>query len=83
VDVSILATPVHVRGGERYIYGIYRDIGERKELESRLLHSQRVEAVGQLAGGVAHDFNNILTAILGHVTVLLERHGDGDPDLVE
>lgn len=75
VDVSILATPVRV-GDQHQVYGIYRNITERKELEARLLHSQRLEAVGQLAGGVAHDFNNILTAILGHTQILLEQHRD-------
>lgn len=71
VDVSILATRIEV-GHQRRVYGIYRDITEQKTFESQLLHSQRLEAVGQLAGGVAHDFNNILTAILGHTRVLLE-----------
>ncbi len=75
VEVSILATPVQA-GDERQVYGIYRDITERKELEERLLRSQRLEAVGQLAGGVAHDFNNILTAILGRTEMLLAAYSD-------
>ena len=66
--------------GREYIFAFARDITERKRadaekstLEAQLRHAQKMEAVGQLAGGVAHDFNNFLTAIVGYANILLMK----------
>lgn len=59
--------------------GIVRDITENKRLECQLLQSQKIEAIGQLAGGVAHDFNNILTAIISYGYLLKNRLVKDDP----
>jgi PAS domain S-box-containing protein len=58
--------------------GVMYDITERKRLEDQLRHSQKMEAVGQLAGGVAHDFNNLLMLIQAHTDRLRERINPGD-----
>ncbi len=63
-------------GGERSILAINRDLTARKKLEAQFLESQRMEAMGRLAGGVAHDFNNILTAIQGYAQLTQLRLGD-------
>lgn len=58
-------------GVDNCIIFIFNDITERKRLEEELRHAQRLESIGTLAGGVAHDFNNILTIIQGHASLAL------------
>jgi PAS domain S-box-containing protein len=77
VDVSLTISPVFDAAGT--IVGaakIVRDITERRRLEAKLQQVQKMEAVGQLAGGVAHDYNNILTSTLLQLSMLLD-----DPNL--
>jgi two-component system cell cycle sensor histidine kinase/response regulator CckA len=58
------------------------DITQQNQLEENLAHAQRMQTMGQLVGSVAHDFNNILTAISGFCDLLLLRHGMGDPSFL-
>jgi signal transduction histidine kinase/CheY-like chemotaxis protein len=70
------------RGQQRVFSGM-ADVTERRSLESQLHHAQKMDAIGQLAGGVAHDFNNIMTAISGYSRLLLESAGDAQRGDIE
>ncbi len=74
VNVSVTLDP---RGRPAMAY--IMDLTEQRQLEARLAHGEKMQAIGQLAGGVAHDFNNALQGIIANHSLLAQRHPAGDP----
>jgi len=78
LPVEVSAVPT-LFAGENGALVFVRDISHQLELEARLMQSSKMEAVGHLAGGVAHDYNNMLSVILGYAELALLRVGQNDP----
>lgn len=74
-DSAVLDEHGHVEA----IIGVGRDVTQRKELEEQLFQSQKMQAIGHLAGSIAHDFNNILLAMIGYLRFALDKIGADDP----
>jgi two-component system, cell cycle sensor histidine kinase and response regulator CckA len=73
IKTGIMSASIISIQNEPYILSITRDISDRIKLENQLLQAQKMESVARLAGGVAHDFNNMLGVILGHSELLLDQ----------
>lgn len=72
VAIALITAKAHKdeKGKTLFYRGIVRDITDKKRMEAQLFYAQKMEAIGQLAGGVAHDFNNIITAVVGYATLI-------------
>jgi two-component system cell cycle sensor histidine kinase/response regulator CckA len=80
-DEPIALTIATARGlGDAAVLLSLKDNSEESRLKRQVAQATKMQAVGQLAGGVAHDFNNILTAIIGHCDLMMMRHTPGDSD---
>src|SRR5262245_29154557 len=78
ITVEVTHSRVLYNGCDAF-FAVMNDITQRKKYEETLTHSTKMEAVGRLAGGVAHDFNNILTIILGYCNLTLDQLKPWDP----
>ena len=80
VTVRLISRVVRGPAGHMdYFEGLVEDVTEQRSLESQYRQAQKMDSIGRLAGGVAHDFNNILTAIVGYSDLLLEELSPDDP----
>lgn len=77
-NVEVFSSKIEVKGQE-LLYSIIHDVTERKLIEEKLQQSQKLETVGRLAGGVAHDFNNILTVVTGYSELAIHKLEAKDP----
>lgn len=79
-ETSLTVSPiVDSRGQLTHFVGIYRDESERKQMERQLFQAQKMQSVGTLAGGVAHEFNNLLAGIQGYAALGLREDGLSEP----
>lgn len=76
LDTSLTVSPILDASGQlTHFVGIYRDISERRQMERQLFQAQKMHSVGTLAGGVAHEFNNLLAGIQGYAALGLREEG--------
>jgi PAS domain S-box-containing protein len=80
IEVLVSLSPIAL-GDQPHVLMLAQDISERALLERQLRQAQKMEAIGQLAAGVAHDFNNILTVIQGHAGLMQQKMDSGSPQL--
>jgi len=78
VEVEFSGRVIEVEG-QPSLLSILRDVEDQRRLERQLTHAQKMEAIGRLAGGVAHDFNNIMTAVMGYAQIASESLPQGAP----
>lgn len=81
-EVSVSLSRIKV-GGEPAVLGFVLDVTEERSLRAQLLQAQKMEAVGTMAGGVAHDFNNILTVIAGYTELVMAQKDPSHPEYRE
>jgi len=80
LDTSLTVSPiVDPRGQLTHFVGIYRDVSERKQMERQLFQAQKMQSVGTLAGGIAHEFNNLLAGIQGYAALGLREKSLQEP----
>jgi len=78
IDVKINSLPIQFRGDAADLI-IIRDISDQKKMEKELHNAHRLESIAALSGGIAHDYNNLLTAILGNISMALEHTDPDEP----
>lgn len=80
IDTSLTVSPiVDPRGQLTHFVGIYRDVSERKQIERQLFQAQKMQSVGTLAGGIAHEFNNLLAGIQGYAALGIREKSASPP----
>ncbi|MCX8026441.1 MAG: PAS domain S-box protein [Thermodesulfovibrionales bacterium] len=77
-DVEVYSGPIRIKE-RNLLYSIIFDITERKKLQKQLIQAQKLESIGRLAGGVAHDYNNMLSVIIGYAELALQKIRPDDP----